>query len=220
MKKTSLFLLLLIMLTFFLNACSCAKEAVVDTDTAVNILKESKVSENVEITTITEANVNGTKSTSTQTDIYYNNKYYHLTDNNGVSTKTWYGYIDNVLYAFYYTKNAANEEMKSSSRIEDNLLKSANNQPNFIFNTLFDENGKLLSKYDLTASKKKNTYTIQATSNLNEESISYTITIEKNKISKIIKSSNIAKDTIKIIYEYNYDVSDFYLPSLDEYPLS
>ena len=75
------------------------------------------------------------------------------------------------------------------------------------------------SIYDISATKKGSTYTIQASSNLEEESITHTITIKDNKIEKIITNSSIANDSIKITYSYNYDVEKIDLPSLNEYPL-
>ena len=100
MKKFSLVFLLLITCLFAFLGCSCDKKETVKREAAISILKETKVDENVKIITTTETNVNGVKTTSNQTDIYYNDKYYHLTENNGVTTKTWYGEINNILYAF------------------------------------------------------------------------------------------------------------------------
>jgi len=218
MKKLFKYLMLFVC-TFAIFGCGCKKDETISKETAIEVLKETRVNNNVEITTTTETNVNGVSTTSTQTDVYYGNKYYHLSENNGISTKTWYGHVDNVLYAFYYTKNANSEEVKTSSRIEDNQLESAKKQPNNIITSLFDEEGNLLANYEVTGSKNGRTYTIQITNNTEQESDVYTITITDNKIIKVVKNSSIASDSIKTTYDYNYDVEDIDLPTLNEYPL-
>ena len=219
MKKVSLTFILIITCIFTVYGCGCTKEETISKEEAIEILKENKVNENVEIVTTIETSINNNKTTSTQHDIYYNNTYYHLSENNGIATKTWYGKVGNVLYAFYYTKNANNQETKTSSRITETQLNAAKKQPNSVINSLFNESGNLSSIYDISATKKGSTYTIQASSNLEEESITHTITIKDNKIEKIITNSSIANDSIKITYSYNYDVEKIDLPSLNEYPL-
>ena len=82
------------------------------------MLKEHKINGNVEVKTTTETIINNLYSSSTQMDIYYGDKYLHMSEASDLTTKTWYGSINNTLYAFYYTKNANDEEIKSSSRIE------------------------------------------------------------------------------------------------------
>ena len=126
---------------------------------------------------------------------------------------------NNVLYAFYYTKNANNQETKSSSRIENSQLEAAKKQPNNIIDNLFDSEGDLLKGYEITGLKRGKTYTIQVSYNLEQESSTYTITITDNKISKIVTTNNIASDTIKTTYDYNYNVEEIDLPTLTEYPL-
>lgn len=220
MKKLCLSFVLLITCIFTTVACGCNKEETIKKEDAIAVLKETNVNQNVEVVTTTETNVNGVKATSSQTDVYYGNKYYHSSETDGVSTKTWYGEINNVLYAFYYTKNANNEETKTSSRIDTTQLESAQKQPYSVVSNLFDENGLLLEGYEIGATKKGNTYNIQITSNLESESLVYTITIKDAKFTKIVKTSNIASDTITITYDYNYNVEDIELPTLTDYPLN
>ena len=184
------------------------------------MLKESLVKDNVEIITTTETTVNDIKTVSVQQDIYYGNKYYHSSENTSTSTKTWYGTVNNILYAFYYTKNANNDEVKTSSRIEDAQLESVMKQPNSIYHSIVDSEGNLLNQFDVSASKSGNTYTIQVSSFSENESISYIFTVTDSKIIKIVQSSSINNDIITITYDYNYDVSDIELPSLSEYSLN
>ena len=115
---------LLIIPLFFINACDCKKEEKLSKNAAITILKEAMISGNVEVKTTIETVVDGIKSTSTQKEIYYNDKYYHYNNSDYITTKTWYGTINNSLYAFYYTKEANNKEEKSSSKIETSLLES------------------------------------------------------------------------------------------------
>ena len=220
MKRFSLTFILLITCIFTVLGCSCNKEETVSKEKAVQVLEDAKVNDNVTITTTTETNVNGIKTVSTQTDTYYEDKYYHLSESNNLSTKTWYGYVDNILYAFYYTKNANNEEIKTSSKIEATQLESVKKQPSSIITNLFDENNKLLENYEISATRKGSTYTIKINNNLEEESNIYTITIEDGKVIKIIKITSIASDTIKTTYDYSYKVSDISLPNLNDYPLN
>ena len=220
MKKSSLLYVLIFSVLFALFGCSCNKDETISKDEAIEVLKESLVKGSVKITTTTETLINNIKSTSTQKDIYYQNKYYHLSENNGISTKTWYGEVNDVLYAFYYTKNTNNEETKTSSRIEQAQLDSVKNQPNSLINTLFDENDNLLENYEITGSKSNRTYTIQIINNSETENNAYTITITDGKIIKIIHTSNIASNAITTTYDYNYDVENIELPSLSEYPLN
>lgn len=210
----------LLALVLFIPACAFKKEKNVKKEEAIEVLRETKINGNVKVITTTETNVNGTKTTSTQTDIYYGDKYYHTSETNNLSTKTWYGKVNNILYAFYYTKNANNEEVKNSSRIEEAQLESTKAQLNSIITNLFDDSNNLLEKYEISATKKGDLYTIQVNSNLTEESDIYTITIEDNKVTKIIKNNSILSDSIKTTYEYNYTVEDFNLPTLNEYPLT
>lgn len=211
---------MLISSTFFTFACGCRKVETISKEAATSILKETTISGNVEVTTITETSINNIRATSSQTDSFYGDKYYHSTNANNLTSKTWYGYVDNALYAFYYTKNGSNEEAKSSSRIESSLLTSAKKQLNSITNTLFDESGNLLKQYSISGTKKGDIYTIEISGSGEEESVIYTITIEDNKMIKIIKNNNILNDTIKTTYDFKYDISDFSLPSLSEYPLT
>ena len=187
---------------------------------ALEVLVSSKVDENVKITTTTQTTVNEQTSTSIQTDYYHDNKYYHTSDAEGVSTKTWYGYIEDVLYAFYYTKNADNNEVKSSSRIEASQLEAVQKQPNSIIDSLLTQNNTLAEGYDLVASKIGDKYTIEINKNGDDQSDIYTITIASNRIITIVKNSSIEDDSIKITYTYDYNIEDFELPSLDDYPLS
>ena len=220
MKKTSLIFALILAFAFYLFGCGCNKEKNINKEEALEVLKESVVRDNVEIVTTTETTVNNIKTVSTQSDIYYNDKYYHLSENNNISTKTWYGEVNNVLYAFYYTKNANNEETKTSSRIESTQLESVKQQPNSIYNTITDTNGNLLQGMEISASKLGRTYTIQITNSNEDEANTYTYTIEDAKIKKIVQTSNIGSDSIIITYDYNYDVEDIELPTLSEYPLN
>ena len=212
--------LLIFIFTFILFGCSCNKKEIISKNESINILKQANQNGNMQITTTTETNISGTKTSSIQTDIYYENKYYHISDNNGISTKTWYGEVDNVLYAFYYTKNTNNEEIKTSSRIESSMLEAAKKQPSNIVNNLFDEDGNLLEGYTISGTKSENTYEITINRYTEEERDSYTISIKDNKIMKITKTSDIVSDTIKITYDYTYDVEDITLPTFNEYPLS
>ena len=99
-------------------ACSFQKAKNITNEEALNILKNIKIQQNVEVTTITETTINNVKSISTQKDIFNEDKYYHMSSTNDLTTKTWYGNVDNILYAFYYTKNSSNKEIKNSSKIE------------------------------------------------------------------------------------------------------
>ncbi len=214
MKKKGFLLTIVLMFVLVLFGCACEKE--VDKEEALNVLKEANVKNNVEITTVTETTVSGVKSSSTQTDIYYDDKYYHSSEINSVTTKTWYGYVDDVLYAFYYTKNANNEEHKNSTKIEQSQLDSALKQPTNVISVFFDENNNFLDTYTLVASKKGDTYTIE----ISNENDVYTFNIKDNKITKLVKNSSTANDSIKVTYTYNYNVDDITLPTLSEYPLT
>lgn len=220
MKKSALLYAVIFSVLFALFGCGCKKEETISKEVAIEVLKESLVQGNVEITTTTETVINNIKSISTQKDIYYQNKYYHLSEDNNVSTKTWYGEINDVVYAFYYTKNTNNEETKTSSRIEQNQLESIKKQHNSLINNLFDVSGNLLESYQITASKKGKTYHIQITSSSESESNTYDITLADAKIAQIIHRSNIASNYIKTTYDYNYLVEDIQLPSFSEYPLN
>lgn len=205
----------------FLIGCACKKEKTIKKEEAIEVLKETKINGNVEVKTITETIINGIYSSSTQTDTYYGDKYLHTSDGPDLTTKTWYGSVNNTLYAFYYTKNANNEEIKSSSKIEPSLLEATKNQLNDIINNLFDEEGNLITSYSIYATKKGNVYTITVENNNNstEENNNYTITIQNNKILKIIKENTVNNSVIKTIYEYNYDINEIEIPTLTEYPL-
>lgn len=220
MKKFSLTFILLITCTLSLFGCSCKNKETISKEEAISVLKESLVTNNVEIITTTETIVNNVKTISTQKDVYYGDKYFHLSESTNLSTKTWYGKVNNVLYAFYYTKNANNEEVKTSSRIENAQLESVQKQPNSIVNSLLNDEGNLPPSYEVTGSKKGRVYTIQITSNLENESNAYTFTIKDAKINKIVKNSNIASDSIITTYDYNYEVEEIQLPTLSEYPLN
>lgn len=219
MKKFYKYLMFIIC-AFIIFGCSCTFEQKISKEEAIDIIKNINDTNNVTITTTTETTIDGDKSYSTQVDTYYEDKYYHLSDINGISTKTWYGEIDNVLYAFYYTKNANNEEAKSSSRIENSLLEATKKQPISVITNLFDSEGNLSENYNISGSKKGKTFTIVINNQLENESDFYTITIEDNKILKVIKSSNIDNNVIKITSDYTYNVEDITLPTLNEYPLS
>ena len=78
----------------------------------------------------------------------------------------------------------------------------------------------VFSGYDLAASRTGNKYTIQINKNSENESDVYTITIANNRIITIVKNSNIEDDSIKITYTYDYNIENFELPSLNEYPLN
>jgi len=218
MKRTN-FIFLLIILLFFINACKCNKEEIVSKKEAITILKESSISSNVEVITTTETIVDGIKSSSTQKEVYYNDKYYHSNSSDYLTTQTWYGKINDSLYAFYYTKNANNNELKTSSKIELSLLESTKNQLNSIIKNLFDEKGNLLNKYNINGRKKAHTYTIKINNTSDIEMCQYTIKIKDNKVFKIVKRSAILHDSITITHLYNYNVTDFNLPTLNEYPL-
>lgn len=219
MKKIYFNILLLFFCMFICFGCSCSNAQTISKEEAIEILKKAKIEDNVEIITTTETIINGIKSTSTQKDVYHSNKYYHLSENNGVSTKTWYGEVNDVLYAFYYTKNSKSEERKISSRIDVSQLDSAKKQPSIIIDNLFNNQGNLISNYTITANKNNNTYIIQISGKLEEEKDTFLITIKDNKIIKIVKSSRLENDTIKTTYNYNYDIEDFTLPALNEYHL-
>jgi len=218
MKRTN-FIFLLIISLFFINACKCNKEEIVSKKEAITILKESSISSNVEVITTTETIVDGIKSSSTQKEVYYNDKYYHSNSSDYLTTQTWYGKINDSLYAFYYTKNANNNELKTSSKIELSLLESTKNQLNSIIKNLFDEKGNLLNKYNINGRKKAHTYTIKINNTSDIEMCQYTIKIKDNKVFKIVKRSAILHDSITITHLYNYNVTDFNLPTLNEYPL-
>ncbi len=219
MKHKLLIYILTFIAIFSLAGCSCKKDETVKKEDAITTLKDSKITSNVMITTTTTTNTDGKESSSVEEDVYYNNKYYHTSEATDLSTKTWYGYIDDTLYAFYYTKNLNNEEVKTSSRIDKELLDSTKNQPNAIINSLFDDTGSLLDGYEITATKRGRTYTIQITNNEKEESDTYTFTIKDKKIYKLVKTNSTTNNNIKITYDYNYNVSDIVLPSISEYPL-
>ena len=84
---------------------------------------------------------------------------------------------------------------------------------------MFDEDGKLVEGYAINATKKGNVYTIVIDKSNVEENNSYIITIQNNKILKIVNENTINDTVIKTTYEYNYDVREFEVPSLNEYPL-
>lgn len=219
MKNKLLIYILTFIAIFSLVGCSCKKEKTVNKEDAIATLKDSMIKSNVMITTTTTTNVNGKESSSIQEDIYYGNKYYHKSDANELSTKTWYGYVDDTLYAFYYTKNTNNDETKTSSRISKEVLDSTKSQPNATIKSLFNEDGTLIENYDIVATKKSKTYTIQITNNKTEESDTYTFTIKDNKVYKLVKTTSTSSNNIKVIYDYNYNVSDIELPDINEYPL-
>ena len=219
MKHKLLIYILTFIAIFSLVGCSCKNDETVKKEDAITILKDSKITSNVMITTTTTTNANGKESSSVEEDVYYNNKYYHTSEATNLSTKTWYGYIDDTLYAFYYTKNSNNEEVKTSSRIDKELLDSTKKQPNAIINSLFDDKGSLLDDYEITATRRNKTYTIQITNNEKEESENYTFTIKDKKIYKLVKTNSTTNNNIKITYDYNYNVNDIVLPSISEYPL-
>lgn len=218
MKKIILNIILCCAIFIFVG-CSCKEEKTIKKEEAMKVLKETKINGNVEVKTTTETIINNLYSSSTQTDIYYGDKYLHMSEANDLTTKTWYGSINNTLYAFYYTKNANDEEIKSSSRIERTLLESTKSKLNDITNSLFDEDGKLVEGYAINATKKGNVYTIAIDKSNVEENNSYIITIQNNKILKIVNENTINDTVIKTTYEYNYDVREFEVPSLNEYPL-
>lgn len=219
MKNKLLIYILTFIAIFSLVGCSCKKDEKITKETAINVLKDSRITTNVMITTTTTTNVNDKESSSIQEDIYYNNMYYHASDTTNLSTKTWYGYVDDTLYAFYYTKNENNNETKTSSRIDKEVLDSTKNQPNATINSLFSEDGNLIENYDVVATKKNKTYTIQITNSKVEESDTYTFTIKDNKVYKLVKTSSTTSNNIKVVYDYNYNVSDINLPNISEYPL-
>lgn len=218
MKKTFLHSLFII-ISLFTFSCACQKEKTVKKEEAIEVLKETKISGNVEVKTTTETIINEVYSSSTQVDTYYEDKYFRISNAPDLTTKTWYGSINNTLYAFYYTKNSSNEEIKSSSKIDNSVLESIKNQLNSITNNLFDDFGNLIDTYTINATKKGNVYKINLSNNNIQESISYTIIIQNNKILKIIKENTVNDSVIKTIYEYNYNVNEFKLPTLSEYPL-
>lgn len=220
MRKYNLIFVLIFAIMFALFGCSCKKEETINQKEATTVLKESLVRDNVEITTTTETMISNTKSTSTQKDVYYQDRYFHSSENNNIETKTWYGEINNVLYAFYYTKNYNNEEYKTSSRIEQAQLDSIKDQPNTLINNLFDANGNLLENLEITGTKRNKSYTIQITNNLGSEKNTYVISITDAKITRIINTSIIANDYITVTYDYNYEVEEIALPSISEYPLN
>lgn len=219
MKK--LFLCLLIFILFFCNlGCSCNKEKTISNEEATSLLKQANKYDNVKVATSTETNVNNVKSTSTQIDIVYENKYYHFSENNNITTKTWYGYIDNVLYAFYYTKNSNNQESKFSSKIDTNQLVSAQLYPSSIINDLFDNSGALLENHTINGTKKNKTYTLEIRNNSLSNNSFYTVIIRNGRINKIVKTSSFENNTIKVTYDYSYDIGEITLPTLNEYPLA
>lgn len=220
MKKGTLFYVVIFSVLFALFGCSCNKDEIISQEKATSVLKGSLSQDNVEIITTTNTLINGIKSSSTQKDIYYQNKYYHSSENSDILTRTWYGYINDVLYAFYYTKSTDGTETKTSSRIEQSQLDSAKNQLNSIISNLFDENGNLLANHEINGKLTEKTYTIQITNSTDTENIIYTISITDGKITKIINTSNITNNSITTTYDYNYNVNDIELPSLSEYPLN
>ena len=219
MKKFNLLFVLLLGTLFFAFGCSCALEQAVSEEEALNVLKSIELDDNMKVVTTTETIVNNQKSTSIQEDYYYENKYYHISEGEDISTKTWYGYVDDVLYAFYYTKNAEEAETKSSSRIEISQLESIKKQPSSIIDSIITDEGTLVEGYTLNATRLGDKYTIEISVNEEEESNVYAITILNNKITKLEQISGVESNSIKITYIYEYDISDFELPSLNEYPL-
>lgn len=220
MKKFNLLFVLILGILFFTFGCSCSTEQTVSKEEALDVLKSIEMDENVKITTTTETVVNNQKATTIQTDYYYGDKYYHVSEGEDISTKTWYGYVEDALYAFYYTKNAEDVEVKNSSRIEATQLESIKNQPTSVVNSLLTKEGTLVEGYELNATRMGNRYTIQASVNGEEESDVYTITIINNKITKLKKTNGVEQNSIKVTYVYEYDIDDFELPSLNEYPLN
>ncbi len=220
MKSLKRIFLTLIICCLTIFGCSCSKEKVLKREEAITILKEIEVDKNVKIVTTTSTNINNVNSLSLQTDIYYNDTYYHLSDSNNVSTKTWYGTVDNVLYAFYYTKNANNEETKTSSRIDSALLQSAQKQPSSVIKSLFKNDNELIDNTQIEAKRKGSTYTINVNTTLENENNNYVITIKDDKILKIVTTNTILDDTITTTYDYSYNIDPVELPSLNEYPLT
>lgn len=220
MKNFNLLFALLFGVLFFSFGCSCSNEQIVKDDDAIEVLLASKVDENVKITTITEIVSDGVSSSSSQIDYYYENKYHHISNNENSSIKTWYGYVGDVLYAFYYTKNNTSSEIKESSRIDITQFESTKNQPNDLINTLITPQGTLVEGYKLSSRKLGNKYTIKVSINEEEESDSYTIIIEDNKILQIDKFNGVKNNSIKISYMYEYNIDDVQLPTFNEYPLN
>lgn len=220
MKNFNLFFALLFGVLFFSFGCSCSNEQIVKDEEAIDILLASKVNENVKITTITEIVCDGITSSSSQTDYYYENKYHHISNNENSSIKTWYGYVGDVLYAFYYTKSNTNSAIKESSRIDISQFESTKNQPNDLINTLITSKGKLVEGYKLSSKKLGERYTINVSVNDEEESDYYTIIIERNKILQIDKFNGVKNNSIKISFIYEYNIDDIQLPTFNEYPLN
>lgn len=220
MRKFNLLFVLLFGFLFFVFGCACMDEETVSKQEALDVLKSVKYEENVKVTTTTKKIVNNEDATSIQTDYYYKDKYYHVSESEQLSTKTWYGYIEDVLYAFYYTKNSENVETKTSSRIEFSQLEDIKKQPSNIITTLIKDDGSLVEGYDLTATKIGQKYTIQISKNSQEESDIYTIIILDQRVTQIEKNTGAQSDSITTIYTYEYDINDFELPSLNDYPLN
>lgn len=220
MKKQFLYIILIsLFFTTFLG-CNCYKKQILNSEDATYILKNINISENVGITTTTQTNFNGIRTTSSQTDIYFEDKYYHSSELSNILTKTWYGKINNVLYAFYYTKGKYNTENKSSTRIEQSQLDATKKQPwNIIFN-LFNGNGDLLPNHTINGTKKGDIYILQISNNTDTQNVHYTIKIKDNNIITVIKTDIIENDSITTTYNYNYSVTDIALPSLTDYPLT
>lgn len=219
MKKYSLLFVLLLGTLFFAFGCSCGLEQAVSNEEALNVLKSIEMDENMKVTTTTETVVNNQRSTSIQEEYYYENKYYHVSEGEDISTKTWYGYIDDILYAFYYTKSAEEIETKNSSRIETSQLESIKKQPTSIIDSIITDEGTLVEGYALNATRMGDKYNIEISVNEEEESSVYTITILNNRITKLEQINGVESNSIKITYVYEYDINDFELPSLNEYPL-
>jgi len=220
MRKFNLLFVLLFGFLFFVFGCACMGEETVSKQEALDVLKSVKYEENVKVTTTTKTIVNNEEATSIQTDYYYKDKYYHVSESEQLSTKTWYGYIEDVLYAFYYTKNSENVETKTSSRIEFSQLEDIKKQPSNIITTLIKDDGSLVEGFDLTATKIGQKYTIQISKNSQEESDIYTIIILDQRVTQIEKNTGAQSDSITTIYTYEYDINDFELPSLNDYPLN
>lgn len=206
--------LLIYLFTFIaiFSLASCNRNESINTEEALSILKSCQTTSNVMIKTNTKKNSN----LAYQEDIYYEDKYFHSSNSNNTLIKTWYGYIDNTLYAFYYKRSQDNEENKNSARIDVSLLSSTKSQPNYLINCFFDENDRLLSDYNITGFKYNNIYTINVT-NTNDKN-NYKFTIKDNKLKTIVNTINEVKDFI-VTYEYSYDIEDITLPNIEEYPL-
>lgn len=209
--------ILLIFLLLMCFSCSCNEKHLSEEET-IQILQNCTKTNKVKVTTSIETEVNGVKDTSFQTDYYDNNLYFRSVINDFNTNKTWYGYQDNVLYAFYYTKTKDNEESKYSTRIEDSVLTSVKQQPYKVINDLII-NGHLIDDYVLSSTKKNNNYLINISKNSNEENILYKFTLANNKIDTINYTFSSNDTLITIIYSYSYVFESVSLPSLVDYPL-